>query len=118
VADRPAGFEHHSVDRAELGGVLGELVQVLDDGLLARVGDVQSVVPEPAYRPEQLSHVLAEYVGVQQAIDVVQAEVCGLGFVQGRTQRGLDAGTDQPDQIRLHRHRLLRAGVLGSTLPL
>ena len=55
VPGRAAVADHDRVDRADRRGVLVELVEMLEHRLLARVGDVQPVVPGVARAREQLA---------------------------------------------------------------
>lgn len=115
VADRPSvGLEDHRVDRAERLGLRGERVQVLDDQLLAGVRDVQPVEAEVPRTPQQVPHGLgrhAQHVDVDQPVQVPEPLPAGLTFVQGRTERRADTGTDQTDEIRVLGHVALQSGI-------
>ena len=56
VADEPAVLDHHGVDGAQPAGVRRNLIQVLQDQLLAGVGDVQAIEAEVPGALEELSH--------------------------------------------------------------
>ncbi len=109
VTGGPAGVvEDDRVDRAERLGLRGERVQVLDDELLARVGDVQPVEAEVPGGAQQVAHGLGRHpegVDVDQPVQVAQALPVGLPLVQGRAERRADAGADQSDEIRVLGHR-------------
>lgn len=95
VAGRSAVLEDDGVDRAERLGLRGERVQVPDDQLLARVGDVQPVEAQVPGGPHQLSDRLGadtERVDVDEPVHIAQALPVGLPLVQRRAQRGPDAG--------------------------
>ena len=80
-------FEDDGVDCAEGGGDGVDIVEVGDDELLARVGDVECVVSERAGPGEHLADAGggdAQGVEVQRAVDVVEA----LGAALSHMQRG------------------------------
>ena len=58
VADESAVADEHRVDGADALGLRAQLVEMGDDQLLARVGDVESVEPELDARAEKLSDVI------------------------------------------------------------
>ena len=87
MADEPAVLDHHGVDGAEPEGVRGDLVQVLEDQLLAGVGDVQAVEAEAAGAFEQVPDGVAgqsEFQQVDGAVEVAQALDIAFAFVHGR----------------------------------
>jgi hypothetical protein len=101
VAHGPAVPQDDRVHRAECGGVGGQLVEVLEHELLARVGDVEAVVTHESRGGEDLAdgrRRAAEDVEVQAPVQVPDAEPVGLPLVQGRGQRRPDPGTDETDQ--------------------
>jgi len=74
------------------------VVQERDDGLLARVGDVEAVEAHPLGGRQQLRQRLrtqAETREVDQLVDVAQALLGALPLVHRGRERGLDAGADQ-----------------------
>ena len=86
------------VDRAQGGGVGRERVEVLDHRLLARVGDVQAGEAQSLGVRHQLADLLgaeAEPVEVDQLVQVAQAELVGLPFVQRRAQRRTQVRPDE-----------------------
>ena len=102
VPDRAPVAQHHRVDGAERGRLVGQLVEVLEHELLARMGDVEPVEAGLAGLLEQVADVGrrdAELVDVEHAVGVGEAEAGGLVLVQRRAQRGADAGADEPDQV-------------------
>ena len=58
AAQPPAVAEDHGVDRAQVGGVVGELVEQRHHRLLERVGDVEAVEAEPLRPGEQVGQVV------------------------------------------------------------
>src|SRR5919112_392330 len=84
VADEAAVLDHHGVDGAKLQGVRGDDIQVLQDQLLAGVGDVQSVEAEGAGVLEQLADGFARQAQFQEvdgAVKVAQALHITFAFV-------------------------------------
>ena len=84
VADRPAVGEHDRVDRAERGRVGGERVEVSDDELLGRMGDVDAVVAGQPRRGQ---------------------DVADRGGRQARAGRGRAGGTGSGSRARRPRAR-------------
>lgn len=113
VADGAPVAEHDGVDRAERRGLGVQLVEVLDDDLLARMGDVESVETHGARRAEQPAGSLgrdAEPVDVEDAVDHAQPVARGLAVVQGRAERRADPGADQAREVRARVRRRGRVG--------
>lgn len=107
VPDRPATVEHDGVDRTERRGLRSELVEVLDDQLLAGVRDVQPVEAEVPCGAYEVAHRLrtdTEPVDVDQPVQTAQALPVGLPLVQRGTERRADAGSDEADEIRVLGH--------------
>ena len=70
---RPS-VEDDGVDRAERRRLGGELVEVLDDELLARVGDVDAAKPSVA----RLAHERADRLGARAELVEVEQPVVAL----------------------------------------
>ena len=109
VSDCPRSVEDDGVDGAEPGRDVVDLVEVLDDEALARMGDVKGVEAQCAGPVEHLADLCGRdacCVEVDRLVHVVEALRLGLGHVQRRGEGRADAGTDQPDQVGVMRHGL------------
>ena len=98
VAERLAVVEQHGVHRAQRFGLGGEAVQVLDHDLLARMGDVQAAVAEGAGGVQQVADGgggQRQFVQVDAAVEVAQAQFVGCAFVQCGRQGRRDARSHQ-----------------------
>ena len=84
VADRAAVAEHDGVDGLQRRRLGRELVEVLDDVLLARVRDVEAAVPVAAGALEQLADAGVEPLDVEQPVAVLEAQRGGLAPRAGR----------------------------------
>ena len=103
AAEHPAVAEQDRVDRAEVAGVVGELVEQGHHRLLERVRDVDPVEAEPAYPAEQLGQVglrQAVHVGVDQPVGQRQPGLATLALLHRRGERGADPGADQAEGER------------------
>lgn len=108
VADGAPALEDDGVDGAERLGLRGELVEVLDDELLAGVRDVQAVVAHGPGRPHQVADLVGggpQGVDVDQPVEIAKALAVGLPLMERGAQRGADARTDQTDEAGVLRHR-------------
>ena len=71
MAEQTAVPDHDGVDRTQVGGVFGDVVEQRDDCLLERVGDVEPVVPEPGRPGQQVGEVTDPeplHLGVDQPV--------------------------------------------------
>ena len=110
VADRAVVGEDDRVDGAEALGRRVEAVEVLDDELLARVGDVEGVEAEQpgvGEDPADVGRLEAERGDVDGAVDVGQVVGRGLPHVQCRGERRADAGAHQAHEVGVLLHRWL-----------
>jgi hypothetical protein len=101
VADRAPVPQDHGVDRAEGGGVGGELVEVVEDELLAGMGDVEAVVAGEPRGVEDLAdgaRGAVELGQVQAAVEIADPELVGLPLVHRRGQRRADPAADESDE--------------------
>ena len=82
-----------------------EVVEVGEHQLLAGVGHVEGVVPQPTRPGQQLPDLLRvqpEVVEVEGPVDVVEAVVTRLAHVHRGGQRRADAGADEADEGGSH----------------
>ena len=96
--------DHDGVDRTQARGIRHDLVELGDDDLLARVGDVEPVEPQVPSRPQQRPDRVgaqAEDVQVDGAIDAAQPVVLGLALVNRGSERRQDAVPDQSGEVGL-----------------
>ena len=108
VADRRAVLEHHRVDGAQPGGGLVQTVQVLDDQLLARVGDVEHVVPQDpggAHEVADLGGGDPQGAEVDRAVQVAQPVRVRLPHVHRGGERPGDSGADETHQVGVRHAR-------------
>ena len=102
VADRPpVGPEDDRVHRAERRGVRGQLVEVLEHRLLARVGDVQPREPHRPRGGDDVADRLGRQVAlgdVDRLVQRVHAEPLGLALVERGAERRADARADETEE--------------------
>jgi hypothetical protein len=100
MAHRPVGAEDDSVHGSQRSGLRREAVEHGDDGLLARIGDVQALQPVGSSLLDDRADVLdtaTELVEVVQVVAIVETEQPPFALVQGRAERTADARADQRD---------------------
>ena len=101
VAVAAAVLEHDGIDRAQLAGIVGQLVQQRDDRLLAGIRHVEPVEAHPLGGGQQLGQGFrtdAKLVDVDQLVDVTNTLLGALALVHGWRTGALDTGPDQAGQ--------------------
>ena len=101
--ERTVLANHHAIDRAQGARRIRKFVQVLHDGLLARVRDVEGVKAQKGRRIQERrcgGAVQVQSVQVDGAVQVAHLVRVGLGLVHGRGEGRGDAIADEAHQER------------------
>jgi len=96
------------IDRAQDSGGIGQSIQVLDDMLFVRVGDVETGEPRGHVFPDDFSETLGRVWLVFQVnefvLEVFQPLGSGFSTVKHRRQRSANVFTDESNTVVLRAH--------------
>ena len=101
AVERAVLANYHAVDRTQGAGGIRKLVQVLHDGLLTRVRDVESVKTQQRRRIQKRrcgGAIQVQSVQVDGAVQVTHPVCVRLSLMHGRGQGGGDAVTNEAHQ--------------------
>ena len=98
MTDPTAVPQDDGVDRAEVGGVLGELVEQRGDRPFEGVRDVEAVETEalgPVQQGRQVVRAEPEHLGVDEPVAECEAVLLPLPFLHGRSEGPRDPRAHQ-----------------------
>ena len=102
MADEALPIEHHEVHRPEVRGIRIELVDDVEDELLAGMRDVHRGETLALRFGEETAHVCrgpSELDEIEDAVLVVETERGRLSLVHGRGEGCRDALADETDEV-------------------